>query len=52
MGFIFRTHIWSIDHQYFEASFEHGICQVVYEDDGKFLMLMIIRRVYTTIHNQ
>ena len=44
--------IRSIDHQYFEASFEHDICQVFYEDGVKFHMLMIIRRVYTTIQNQ
>ena len=52
MGFIFQMHIWSIVHQYFEASFKHDIYQVIYEDDVKFHMLMIIRRVYTTIQNQ
>ena len=52
MGFIFQMHIWSIDRQYFEASFEHDICQVFYDADVKFHMLIIIRRVYTTIQNQ
>ena len=45
-------HIWSIDLQYFETSFYHDIYQVIYEDDVKFHMLMIIRGVYTTIQNQ
>ena len=52
MGFIFQMHIWATDHQYFEASFLHDIYQFFYEDDVKFHMFMIIRRVYTTIQNQ
>ena len=42
MGFFLQMHIWSIDHQYFEASFWHDIYQVFCDHTVKFHVLIII----------